>query len=298
MEGNLVLGFFHHFRVFLRHDSSDPYAQNTGTVEHFSKMKIVCAMCLLLLSLGSVSAQQPDVAKANNPLADANAINFQNYYQSTFYAVPDEAPLILINAMNVRGVLASGRHIVRATLPLVTSADGDPDRRYRSGLGDFHIFDAIVLTRQNASTQFALGPLLVAPTATHSSLGAGKWQTGAAAILMKTTADGHLFGGLVTGQTHFAGDRDRRRTRLATFQPISIYQIGGGYYIRSTAISVMDFVDNRYLFPMGLGAGKVFSMGDAVGNAFVEPQITVYAKGLIQPTWIFHIGINLQWFKR
>jgi hypothetical protein len=255
-------------------------------------------MCLLLLSLSGVYAQQPDVAQANSLLADANAINLQNYYQSTFYAVPDQAPLILINAMNVRGVLAAGRHIVRATLPLLTSADGDPDRRYRSGLGDLNIFDAILLTPRSASTQFALGPLLVAPTATHSSLGAGKWQAGAAAILMKTTADGHLFGGLLTGQTHFAGDRDRRRTKLATFQPDFIYQIGGGYYIRSTAISVMDFVDNRYLFPIGLGAGKVFKMGDAVGNAFVEPQVTVYAKGLIQPTWTFHIGLNMQWFKK
>ncbi len=260
-------------------------------------MKVACGVSLVLLSFTSLFGQQPDVASANSPLADANAINFQNYYQSTFYDVPEEVPLLTINTMNVRGVLASGRHIVRATLPLMISADGGTDRRYRSGMGDLNIFDAIVLTRADASARFAIGPLLVAPTATHSSLGAGKWQAGAVAAATITTADSNLFAILATAQTHFAGDRDRRRTRLATFQPISIYQVGGGYYVRSTAISVMDFIENRYLFPMGLGAGKVFRMGDAVGNAFVEPQVTVYAKGLVQPTWIFHIGLNLQWFQ-
>ncbi|HYR91920.1 MAG TPA: hypothetical protein VE422_48190 [Terriglobia bacterium] len=260
-------------------------------------MRVVCAILLLVSGVCRVSAQQPDVAKANDPLAEANAINFQDYYQSTFYAVPDEVPLILINAMNLRGVVVSGRHVVRATLPLMISADGDPDRRYRSGLGDLTIFDAIVLTRRNGSTQFAIGPLLVAPTATHKSLGAGKWQAGADAVIVKTTGDGNLFGGLVTAQTSFAGDRDRRITRLATFQPLSFYQIGGGYYFRSTAISVMDFKDNRYLFPIGLGVGKVFRVGDAVGNAFFEPQVTVYAKGLVQPTVQLLLGLNLQWFK-
>jgi hypothetical protein len=260
-------------------------------------MRSVYAVCMVLCALSSALAQQPDVADANNPLANANAINFQEYYQSTFYDAAGEIPLTLINAMNVRGVLAAGRHIVRATVPLMITADGDPSgRRYRSGLGDLNIFDAIILTPRNSSTQFALGPLLVAPAATNSSLGAGKWQAGAVLVGTKVTEDRNLFSVLATAQTHFAGDGDRRRTLVATFQPTFALQVGGGYYVRSTGISVMDIADNRYLFPMGLGAGKVFKMGDAVGNAFIEPQVTIYAKGPVQPTWTFHIGLNLQWF--
>jgi hypothetical protein len=261
-------------------------------------MKVACAAGLLLLAFVNVHAQEPDVARANDPLAEAHAINFQEYYQSTFFDAPTESPLTLISAMNVRGVLALGRNIIRGTLPLTISADSDvTGRRYRSGMGDFTLFDAIILTPRNRSAQFALGPLLVAPTATNSNLGAGKWQAGGVAVFSKITSDGHLLSGIATVQTHFAGDRDRRRTMLVTFQPIDAYQVGGGYYIKSSAISVMDFQNNRYLFPMGLGAGKVFRMGDAVGNAFVEPQVTVYAKGMLQPTWTFHIGMNLQWFR-
>ena len=52
------------------------------------EMKVVYAFWLLVLGVCGVSAQQPDVAKANDPLADAHTIQFQDYFQSSFYAVP------------------------------------------------------------------------------------------------------------------------------------------------------------------------------------------------------------------
>jgi hypothetical protein len=104
---------------------------------------------------GRVSAQR--LANANNALADANALNFQNYYTPSVYGVPDANS----NAMNLRGVIVSGRRIIRATLPISTVPSGQntisipgqgslPDislpgapLQYKSGLGDFTIFDAI-----------------------------------------------------------------------------------------------------------------------------------------------------------
>ena len=54
------------------------------------------------------------LANANNALADANALNFQNYYTPSLYGVPDANS----NAMNLRGVIVSGSRIIRATLPI------------------------------------------------------------------------------------------------------------------------------------------------------------------------------------
>jgi hypothetical protein len=68
---------------------------------------------------------------ANNALAEANALNFQNYYTPSVCGVPDANS----NAMNLRGVIVSGRRIIRATLPAPL--------QYESGLGDVTIFDAI-----------------------------------------------------------------------------------------------------------------------------------------------------------
>jgi hypothetical protein len=67
---------------------------------------------------GGVSASQ--LAKANNPLADLNAVNFQNYFSPSLYGVSGESS----NTMNLRPVIVAGRHIVRATLPVQTTPVG------------------------------------------------------------------------------------------------------------------------------------------------------------------------------
>jgi hypothetical protein len=61
-----------------------------------------------------VSAAQ--LAKANNPLADMNALNFHDYWSSALRAVPDDYS----NTLNLRPVMMAGRHIIRATIPLPT----------------------------------------------------------------------------------------------------------------------------------------------------------------------------------
>jgi hypothetical protein len=237
-----------------------------------------------------VSAEQ--LSKANNPLADMNAFNFQNYYVPSLYGVPDA----VANTMLLRPVVVSGRQIIRATIPIATAPTGPG--QYRSGLGDFSIFDAIKLTPDGSKTDFAVGPLLVAPTATNSVLGAGKWQAGVAGVAIHPMAGGSILGALVTWQHSFAGDQDRPSGHLASFQPIGTFGIGGGYYVRSAPLWVFDFGNNKYLIPFGLGFGKVFKVANTIVNAFVEPQFTVYHKGEGQPSFQLFMGINLQWAKK
>jgi len=101
----------------------------------------------------------------------------------------------------------------------------------------------------------------------------------------------------VTWQTDFAGDSDRQHTNFLTAQPIGIFQVGGGLYLRSSGLWTRDFENNRTLIPFGLGAGKVFRLGKTLVNAFVEPQFTIYHIGDGQPAWQLFSGINLQWLK-
>ncbi len=239
---------------------------------------------------GGLSAEQ--LSKANNPLADMNALNFQNFYNPSLYGIPDANA----NTMNLRPVIVSGRQIIRATLPISTVPLGNG--QYRSGLGDFSIFDAIKVTGAGSKTDVAVGPLLVVPSATNSALGAGKWQAGAAAVAIHPIPGGSLLGVLATWQHSFAGDVDRPSAHIATFQPIGTFAVGGGYYVRSTATCLFDFENNRYLIPFGLGFGKAFKVGDAVANAFIEPQFTVYHKGVGLPSLQLFMGLNLQWAKK
>jgi hypothetical protein len=249
------------------------------------------AIPIVFLAWGLAHGQEPDIAEANNPLANADALQFQDLYVPSLHGVATDAGDVA-NTLFLRASVVRGKHFVRATLPIsIVPASGPPF--YRSGFGDFTIFDTFMI-KSTPKMSFAIGPQLVMPTATNTLLGSGKWQLGAAAVAIHPIEGGHLLAGLFTWQTSFAGDQDRRRTHLATAQPFVALNVGQGYYLRSSAIYTMDFEQSRYLFPLGLGVGKVFRIGDTVANAFIEPQLTIYAKGDFQPAVQFFAGINFQ----
>jgi hypothetical protein len=259
---------------------------------------------------GGVSEQQ--MANATNPLAEMNSLQLQNYYWPTLYGVPNASA----NSLNLRGVLVSGRQIIRATLPISTAPTGAstidipgggsiPDVSlpigpitYVSGLGDLNVFDSIRLNSVNAPTLFALGPMLTAPTATNRALGNGKWQAGIAGIVVHFLPRGSLLAALATWQHSFAGVSDRPDTQVSTLQPIGVFQIGGGNYIRSSAIFLFDIKNDRYLIPYGLGVGRVIRVGNAVANAWIEPQFSVYHNSPGLPSFQLFTGINFQWAKK
>ena len=53
-----------------------------------------------------------------------------------------------------------------------------------------------------------------------------------------------------------------------------------------------------YLVPLGLGVGKIFALGGAIVNAFVELQVTVYHKGQGLPSLQVFAGLNFQFPKK
>lgn len=254
----------------------------------------------LLANAAAVRAQEvpkqgidaSTMAKANNPLADMNAFNLHNYYSPSLYGVPDQTA----NSMFLRGIMVAGRHIVRATLPFSTAPTGINSSV--SGIGDLVVFDAIVVTGPESPSTIGVGPLLVCPTASDDALGANEtWQGGAALVAVKPVGMGNLIGGLVTWQTDFAGGDERIDANLMTAQVFLTMNVGGGWYLRSSPLALMDFENDRYLVPIGLGAGKVLKLGGAVVNAFVESQPAVYYKGDGMPSMQIFVGMNFQFIK-
>ena len=175
-------------------------------------------------SSGGPSAS--DVANANNPIAPMNALFFQNYYAPTVYGTPGPN-----NLLDLRTLMVSGRQIVRTTLPI--SSSGNTNDNQPSGLGDFNVFDAFRLTPQQSRNVLATGPLVVAPTATNSNLGQGKWQAGVAAVDVYSVSPGSILVGIFNWQHSFAGEHSRPEAQSVVFQPIAALAIGGGYERRS-----------------------------------------------------------------
>src|ERR1700739_2809224 len=233
-------------------------------------------------SSGGPSAS--DIANANNPIAPMNAIFFQNYYAPTVNGAPGPN-----NLLDLRTLMVSGRQIVRATLPISSGVDSNGNQQ--SGLGDFNLFDAIKLTPQQSNNVLAVGPMLVAPTATNPSLGQGKWQAGVAAVDVYSLSPGSILVGIFNGQHSFAGEHSRPEAQAVTFQPIAALSIGGGYYFRSSGVWGFVIANAPQLIPLGVGFGKVFKIRDVIVNASIEPQVTVYHIGTGLPAFQLFTGL-------
>jgi len=253
---------------------------------------ILLAGLILLLGTTTAGAAGEELsseakAQANNPLASLSALNLQNFYVPSLYGVPNRS----VNTFYLRAAYPIRRTLTRASLPLATRPSSPTEAQ--SGLGDFNIFTAYLFV-SNPTTSFGVGPLLVAPTATDDALGQGKWQLGAAALLFKATSPAVQFGGLLTWQASVAGDDDRPDTSLLVAQPFGIWQVGGGKYLRSTAIWTFDLKSGDYAMPFGLGIGQVTKSGRVIYNLFVEPQFTFLHSGTGQPKVQIFVGLHFQ----
>jgi hypothetical protein len=257
-------------------------------------LALLAAIVLLLGTATAATAQEQAAderarAQANNPLASMYALNFQNFFTTSLYGVPDRSA----NNLWIRAVFPVGRTLTRASLPLATRPQTATEAQ--SGLGDFNSFTAYLLV-SNPTTSFGVGPLIVAPTATDDLLGQGKWQAGAAAVVFKATRL-IQFGGLVTWQGSFAGDDDRESTSFLAVQPFAVWQLGGGTYLRSTSTWGFDLKSGDFAMPIGLGIGRVMKVGNTVYNMFLEPQFTFLHEGTGQPKVQIFAGIHFQFPK-
>jgi hypothetical protein len=235
-------------------------------------------------------ATHADVNAANNPLQPTLGLNVQDQYVGSYDGLNDKDS----NAILLRGIvphkLFGAPQIMRATMPIATSPDVPPYGR-KTGAGDLNLFD--ILLFKAGGVEVGIGPQLTIPTASNDALGTGKWQAGLAGAVIAPQSWG-LLGGLVTWQASFAGDDDRRRQNNATAQPFVIYNLSGGWFVRSTATWSFDLETNAHYIPLGLGAGKVWKSGGITYNLFVEPQWTVVSHGEAVPKFQVFMGLNLQ----
>lgn len=93
-------------------------------------------------------------------------------------------------------------------------------------------------------------------------------------------------------------EHTRPEEQLVTFQPIIALSIGGGYYVRSSGILSFDVANHKNSIPLGAGIGKVFTVGNAIVNAFIEPQFTACHNGAGVPSFQLLTGLYFLFHKK
>ncbi|ALM54460.1 hypothetical protein AR456_01085 [Halomonas huangheensis] len=231
-------------------------------------------------------------AQANNPLASMTAFNLQNYYIPDLTESDEDANQFWLRYATPFS-LGESDWLLRASLPINTFPTA-PSGHSETGLGDMNLFASYLFDTGNPAVSFGIGPQLTAPTASEDALGTEKWSAGLVNVLFNAESPKFQYGYLASWQKSFDGEEDREDVELATFQPFTFYQLGGGTYLRSAPIWAYNLENDSYSVPLGAGVGQVIHSGKTVYNIFVEPQFSVADEGPGQPDWQIFFGLNMQ----
>jgi len=229
-----------------------------------------------------------DVEQANNPLANLTAFNVHDYYIGEL-TDPDKDANQAWQRFATPFSIGDSKWLLRASLPINTFPV-PPGLDHQTGLGDLNAFAAWLIDIGMPTVSFGFGPQITAPTATRDALGSGNWSAGFVNTLFNFGSPKFQYGYLLSWQASFAGADDRDRVNLGAFQPFLFYQLGGGTYLRSTAVMAYDFEHSTYSVPLGLGIGQVIPRPKVVFNVFIEPQVSVADRSAGWPKWQVFVG--------
>jgi hypothetical protein len=242
------------------------------------------------VATSSGSGEANDTNAANNPAHPLVSVDLQNY----FVPSPEGFPGRIGNQGLLRvsvPIDAFGFHqFLRTILPINTTASvqGGPN----TGVGDLTIYDWVLFKEHG--TTVGVGPLIAAPTARGEAYGSGKWQAGAAGLVVAPHNWG-LLALVATYQHSFSGNSSIPVGQLTSVQPFVIRNLHRGFYLRSSGAWTFDTFHHVQDIPLGFGVGKVLkgSNGD-IANLYIEPQYSVFQSGVGSPKWQVFAGATFK----
>ena len=243
---------------------------------------------------------------AQNPIAAMYVLPIQNNTQ--FGIGPDDRTQNVLNIQPVIPLSISKKTnlIVRTIIPIISQPVYKPIvdeentwvNERENGLGDIAL--SLFFTARNPKKLiWGVGPAIGLPTATDlNTLGTGKWSAGPAIILL--IQPGKWTMGLVAQNTwSFAGHEDKAKVNQFFTNPFIVRQIAKGWYVNSAPIITSNWnaeSGEKWLVPLGIGAGKVFK----VGNLPINAQMGYY-NYVIAPTngpdWQMRAQVNFMFPK-
>lgn len=162
-------------------------------------------------------------------------------------------------------------HIIRPTLPVISpTADPNGALGVEGGLGDLTIIDIVVHPVKKLKTNFGIGYVAVAPTATDPQLGLREWQLGPSMFAITKVVPKWNLGALV--QVPYSLESDAYSVGM---QPIAVRMLPDEWYVGwGDLLWTLDDQNGNYNLPINLRVGKVCKVGNQPLNIFVMPFYT------------------------
>ncbi len=242
---------------------------------------------LVLMVCADAGAQQPASTarepsietlseEVNDPTASLTKAQIKDVFTPAEFgtnAQPNTVRLRPILAIRPHGLMDL-EQLVRPTFSLLTNPQGK-GASTRTEFGDMQLLDLLVMPWPNErETRFrwGIGPYFVFPTATSHSAGKSAWQAGPAFAFKFGPIRRVIVSVLVQQATSFAYTSPHASpVAFISVQPMISYQLGRGWYIRSSdATWRFNLRHGRSTtIPVSAGIGKVwkFFNGGAVNTS-------------------------------
>lgn len=153
-----------------------------------------------------------------------------------------------------------GKFLLRPILPIAWNQYPE----HRSGAGDLFVQGYYIPTSSNPSpTEFGFGAAALIDTASHDSLGTGKYSIGPAFVLVHKTPKWTM-GALANHVWSVAGDGDRSDVSQTSMQPFLTRTLPDGWSINLTSETTYNWKassGSEWTVPLGAAVSKVMKVG-------------------------------------
>jgi hypothetical protein len=208
--------------------------------------------------------------KLANPIANLISAPIQYNYDHDF-GVADDVHRSLLNVQPVVPfeLNADWNLISRTILPVTWTDDVPSGTGNEFGIGDVEqsaFFSPKALTAGGAT--WGVGPVLLLPTATESTLGGEKWGAGPTGVIL--WQDGPwTYGGLGNHLWSFAGDDNRSDVNATFLQPFLAYATKSAMTFSFNSESTYDWISSDWLIAMNAVVSQLVTIGEQKVNLSV-----------------------------
>ncbi len=240
-----------------------------GITRSITGIAFAFACIVLLLALASPGlaqttqsgsqppAQQPEAGVEDNP-ARAVFLSVRNEYRNLRNGAWNNQLILRKDALVLKGSRgARNGFILRADIPLATTHLGSETH---TGLGDLYL-QALYIPYISRKFAFVAGSGFVVPTATHKTLGSGKWAVAPLAVPVWFLSRGK---GFFLVRVHdfisIAGVGDRPDIHTLFINPVLIYVPARGWWTPIEIESRTNWKNhNKTDYRVGFGLGRVIT---------------------------------------